>query len=155
MPLVGANCLSWFLDQAFVDFEKQVDSWRTCLEMMKLTYAQSFLMSYSNNPRIHLIIQNTFIYLLRHRWSVGVCSLIHRRPWMTTIRYSFRTRRLPSIPISLGLFPEISCNWPLKYTLLLLCNTLDNRVDFCDGEWAVFAKCSRLYCRWIAEYFKL
>ncbi|KAK8829829.1 hypothetical protein WA577_001221, partial [Blastocystis sp. JDR] len=46
------------IDRAFVDFEKQPDSWRVCLEMMTLT----------TNPNIHLIIQDTFIYVLKHRW---------------------------------------------------------------------------------------
>lgn len=27
---------------------------------------------YSNNPHIHLIIQDTFIYVMKHRWSVIV-----------------------------------------------------------------------------------
>ncbi|KAK8800862.1 hypothetical protein WA588_001693 [Blastocystis sp. NMH] len=47
------------IDQAFMNFEKQSDSWEICLEMMKMT----------NNPRIHLVIQDTFIYLLKHRWG--------------------------------------------------------------------------------------
>ncbi|KNB43511.1 hypothetical protein JH06_2654 [Blastocystis sp. subtype 4] len=55
------------IDQAFVAFERQSDSWKICLELMKMT------------TNIHLIIQDTFIFLLRHRWTTlsdGEKSLI-------------------------------------------------------------------------------
>lgn len=51
----------------------------------------------SNNPHIHLIIQDTFIYVMKHRWSVFVGTELSYRNCRMKIGIAFEKPRFHSM----------------------------------------------------------